>query len=80
MELSPLRMAFTTSFDHRSPHKLLVTSAEAQLRNTTVQAVTAWRGPRPPAASGGRPPALSTTPDEAFALEEQRCNGGADVC
>jgi len=48
-------------------------AAEAQLRNATVQAVTAWRGPRPPAATGGRPPAVSTIPsDEAFTLEERR--------
>ena len=48
-------------------------AAEAQLRNTRVLAVTAWRGPRPPAVSGGRPPAISPAPaEEAFALEEQR--------
>jgi hypothetical protein len=48
-------------------------AAEGQLRNAQVLAVTAWRGPRPPAAPGGRPPALSVPPvEEAFALEEQR--------
>lgn len=48
-------------------------AAEAQLRNTRVLGVTAWRGPRAPAAPGGRPPAMSAAPvDEAFATEEQR--------
>ncbi|MFL6161937.1 MAG: universal stress protein [Jatrophihabitantaceae bacterium] len=48
-------------------------AAEARLRNTRVLAVTAWRGPRPPAASGGRPPAIPAAPiEEAFKLEEQR--------
>lgn len=48
-------------------------AAEAQLRNTRVLAVTAWRGPRVPAAPGGRPPAISAAPaEEAFAQEEQR--------
>jgi hypothetical protein len=48
-------------------------AAEAQLRRARVVAVTAWRGPRPPAAAGGRPPALSAVPaEQAFAEEEQR--------
>jgi len=48
-------------------------AAEGQLRKARVKAVTAWRGPRPPAASGGRPPAVSAVPsEEAFTLEEQR--------
>ena len=48
-------------------------AAEAQLRGTTVLAVTAWRGPRPPSAPGGRPPAFAPEPpEEAFALEAQR--------
>ncbi|HTZ44730.1 MAG TPA: universal stress protein [Jatrophihabitans sp.] len=56
-----------------SPEALRWAAAEAQLRNTTVQAVTAWRGPRPPAAPGGRPPATSASPvEEAFAEEQQR--------
>lgn len=47
--------------------------AEGQLRQAPVRAVTAWRGPRPPAAPGGRPPAISPEPvDEAFSLEQQR--------
>jgi hypothetical protein len=47
--------------------------AEAQLRHSRVFAVTAWRGPRPPAAPGGRPPPVSTEPvEKAFAEEEQR--------
>ena len=47
--------------------------AEAQLRHSRVFAVTAWRGPRPPAAPGGHPPALSAEPvEKAFAEEEQR--------
>jgi hypothetical protein len=48
-------------------------AAEAQLRHSRVFAVTAWRGPRPPAAPGGRPPAVSSEPiEKAFAAEEQR--------
>jgi nucleotide-binding universal stress UspA family protein len=48
-------------------------AAEAQLRNAPVIAVTAWRGPRAPATSGGRPPAILPEPTEdAFALEQQR--------
>ena len=48
-------------------------AAEARLRGSRVLAVTAWRGPRPPAAPGGRPPAVSVLPTEqAFAEEEQR--------
>ena len=48
-------------------------AAEAQLRGAAVQAVTAWRGPRPPAASGGRPPAIAAQPvEEAFVLEQGR--------
>jgi len=47
--------------------------AEGQLRHSRVFAVTAWRGPRPPAAPGGRPPAISAEPvEKAFAAEEQR--------
>ncbi|MEO6701701.1 MAG: universal stress protein [Jatrophihabitantaceae bacterium] len=48
-------------------------AAEAQLRQAPVVAVTAWRGPRAPVASGGRPPAISPEPvDQAFAMEQQR--------
>lgn len=48
-------------------------AAEARLRNAHVLAVTAWRGPRTPAAPGGRPPAVSAPPlDEAFASEQQQ--------
>ncbi|HEU5269147.1 MAG TPA: universal stress protein [Jatrophihabitans sp.] len=47
--------------------------AEAQLRRSRVLAVTAWRGPRAPAAPGGRPPAVSAVPvEQAFAEERQR--------
>ena len=56
-----------------SPDAVRWATAEAQLRHTQVLAVTGWRGPRPPAISGGRPPAISAAPiDEAFALEQQR--------
>lgn len=55
-----------------SPDAVRWAAAEAQLRDTRVVAVTAWRGPRPPGGSGGRPPAIIASVDEAFALEEQR--------
>ncbi len=56
-----------------SPDAVRWAVAEAQVRQTRVIAVTAWRGPRPPSAPGGRPPALAPTPvDEAFSLEQQR--------
>src|ERR1700712_1910760 len=48
-------------------------AAEAQLRNTQVLAVTAWRGARPPAAPGHPPAATPPVPTEqAFADEQQR--------
>jgi nucleotide-binding universal stress UspA family protein len=48
-------------------------AAEAQLRDCQVRAVTAWRGPRVPAAPGGRPPVISSEPlQDAFAEEQQR--------
>lgn len=47
--------------------------AEAQLRHSRVFAVTAWRGPRPPAEPAGRPPVISVEPiEKALAEEEQR--------
>jgi len=47
--------------------------AEAQLRQTRVLAVTAWRGPRTPAAPGGRPPAVPAVPvEQAFTEEAER--------
>jgi universal stress protein family protein len=56
-----------------SPDAVRWAAAEAQLRDTRVIAVTAWRGPRPPAAAGGRPPAVSVpSPEEAFAAEQER--------
>jgi len=54
-----------------SPEAVRWAMAEARLRDTQVLAVTAWRGPRPPAAPGGRPPAILPHED-AFAEEEQR--------
>ena len=54
-----------------SPDAVRWAAAEAQLRNTTVLAVTAWHGPRPPEAPGGRPPGILPRPD-AFAEEEER--------
>ncbi len=48
-------------------------AAEARLRDTRVLAVTAWRGPRPPAAPGGRPPAIIPEPlSDAFEMERRR--------
>src|ERR1700712_1623375 len=56
-----------------SPEAVRWAAAEAQLRDTHVLAVTAWRGPRPPSAPGGRPPAMMAVPvEEAFAQEQQR--------
>ena len=56
-----------------SPDAVRWAAAEAQLRDTRVIAVTAWRGPRPPAAPGGRPPAVSMpSPEDAFAAEQER--------
>jgi len=55
-----------------SPDAVRWAAAEAQLRDTRVIAVTAWRGPRPPGGSGGRPPAIIASVDEAFAAEQQR--------
>jgi len=40
-----------------SPAALRWGAEEARLRNLPLRAVMAWRGPRPPAAPGGRPPA-----------------------
>ncbi|MDQ1745368.1 MAG: hypothetical protein QOE23_3707 [Pseudonocardiales bacterium] len=54
-----------------SPEAVRWAVAEARMRNTTVLAVTAWRGPRPPTAPAGRPPAILPH-EEAFAEEEQR--------
>ncbi len=56
-----------------SPEALRWAAAEAQLRDTHVLAVTAWRGPRVPASPGGRPPGVSaTTAQDAFAEESAR--------
>ena len=55
-----------------SPDAVRWAAAEAQLRGTRVIAVTAWRGPRPPGGSGGRPPAILAPVEEAFALEQRR--------
>jgi len=50
-------------------------AAEAQLRNTGVLAVTAWHGPRAPAAPGGRPGLLPLSGEDPWAEEEQRLAG-----
>jgi hypothetical protein len=56
-----------------SPEAVRWAAAEAQLRRTRVLAVTAWRGPRPPGAPGGRPPAIIPMPvEELFAQEQER--------
>src|SRR4051812_12452702 len=52
-----------------SPAAVRWAAAEAQLRNTSVLAVTGWRGP------GGRAGLLPVTGDDAFAEEEQRLAG-----
>lgn len=56
-----------------SPDAVRWAAAEAQLRNTQVLAVTAWRGPRPPGTPGGRPPIMASIPvEDAFAEEQER--------
>ena len=56
-----------------SPDAVRWAVAEAELRGTQMLAVTGWRGPRPPAAAGGRPPAIALAPaQEALILEERR--------
>jgi nucleotide-binding universal stress UspA family protein len=56
-----------------SPDALRWATAEAQLRDAHVVAVTAWRPPRPPAAPAGRPPAVQrASADQMFADEQRR--------
>ncbi|UQX88533.1 universal stress protein [Jatrophihabitans telluris] len=56
-----------------SPDAVRWAAAEAHLRDTSVVAVTAWRGPRTPSAPGGRPSAISpVAPEDAFVEEEER--------
>ena len=56
-----------------SPDAVRWAAAEAQLRDTRVIAVSAWRGPRPPVAAGGRPPAISApSVEDALAAEQER--------
>ena len=48
-------------------------AAEAQLRRTTVLALTAWRGPTLSPTAGAKPPAVQPVPsDDLFAAEQER--------
>ena len=50
-----------------SPAALRWAAEEAALHNAPLRAVLAWRPARPPAAPGGRPPAVSAQPGGASA-------------
>jgi nucleotide-binding universal stress UspA family protein len=60
-----------------SPAALRWAADEAQLRGTKLRAVLAWRPPRPPAATGGRPPArvLAQAATDFAADAEDRLRG-----
>jgi hypothetical protein len=60
-----------------SPTALRWAADEARRRRCRVVAVRAWRPPRPPAAPGGRPPAVSRDADADFAAGEEKLR--ADV-
>lgn len=55
-----------------SPEALRFGAEEARLRGIPLQAVMAWRQPRPPAAPAGRPPAATVdSPQREAARAEQ---------
>jgi Universal stress protein family len=60
-----------------SPTALRWAADEARRRRCGLVAVRAWRAPRPPAAPGGHPPAVSRDVEAAFADGEEKLR--ADV-
>jgi hypothetical protein len=60
-----------------SPTALRWAADEARRRRCGLIAVRAWRAPRPPAAPGGHPPAVSRDVDAVFADGEEKLR--ADV-
>jgi nucleotide-binding universal stress UspA family protein len=59
-----------------SPTALRWAADEARLRGTKLRAVLAWRPPRAPVASGGRPPVgLTQTPTDFAADAEEALRG-----
>jgi nucleotide-binding universal stress UspA family protein len=59
-----------------SPNALRWAAAEAQLRNLPLRAVMAWRAPRPPGASGMRPPATPAVASDDYGRDaDERLRG-----
>jgi nucleotide-binding universal stress UspA family protein len=59
-----------------SPSALRWAAAEARLRNLPLRAVMAWRAPRPPAASGMRPPATTALASDDYGRDaDERLRG-----